>query len=180
MSASPSRASATDRPSLTRRMLGEFRLFFVLFLYLWVLFGLFVLNHEVVLRERGESLSLQGFAVLNALVLAKVMLLIEHLDFARWLRRRPAILSILFEASLCTALSPVYHGAERLVVGWMKGSAARESLFAFGGGGPFGLAIVALILFVSLVPFFAFKNVARIIGKERMRQVLLDRQPDTA
>ena len=53
-----------------------------MFLYLWVLFGLFVLNERIILGQRGISLPLQGFAVLNALILAKVMLIADY--FVTW------------------------------------------------------------------------------------------------
>ena len=35
--------------------------------------------------------------------------------------------------------------------------------------------IVALIIFVSLLPFFAFKNVTRAIGTQRMKEILFQR-----
>ncbi|SHF06522.1 hypothetical protein SAMN02745157_1554 [Kaistia soli DSM 19436] len=160
--------------SLTARLIGEFRLFLALFLYLWVLFALFVLNQDITRREAGDSIALQGFAILNALVLGKIMLVAEHFDFARWLRRKPVIWSILFEAAFCSALFLGFHVIERAVSIWIRGSVSTESPFSFGGGGLLGLAIVVVILFVSLLPFFAFKNVARIIGEETMRRILFE------
>ena len=52
----------------------------MLFLYLWILFGVFVLNQGVVLREHGINFAMQGFAFINALVFAKVMMLFEVFD----------------------------------------------------------------------------------------------------
>ena len=52
----------------------------MLFLYLWILFGVFVLNQGVVLREHGFDFAMQGFAFINALVFAKVMMLFEIFD----------------------------------------------------------------------------------------------------
>ena len=40
-----------------------------MFLYLWALFLLLVLDEDIFLRKRGISLSSQGFALFNALVL---------------------------------------------------------------------------------------------------------------
>lgn len=42
---------------------------------------------------------------------------------------------------------------------------------SIGGGGWLGLLVVALILFVSLLPFFAFENVTRAIGATRMKKI---------
>lgn len=161
---------------IAQRLIDEFRLFLVLFVYLWVLFGLFVLNESVSTRERGDVFVFQGFALINALVLAKIMLVVEHFDFARWLRRKPLILTILFEAIVCTGVFLLFHVIERSIVAALHGSPITADAVSVGGGGLLGLAIVVIILFVSLLPFFAFKNVMRVIGSERMRQILFQRQ----
>ncbi len=85
--------------SLTAKAADEFRKFLVLFFYLWILFGVFVLNQGVVLREHGFDFAPQGFAFINALVFAKVMMLFEIFDPGRWLRKRPLIYPILYENS---------------------------------------------------------------------------------
>lgn len=167
--------SQLGRRTLVQRLAGEFRLFLVLFLYLWVLFGLFVLNQDIVLRQQGDTLAFQGFAILNAMILAKVMLVAEHMHFARWLRDKPVIATILFEAALCTLIFLVFHIVERLVVDLVKGAYGSENVLSIGGGGWLGLAIVGVMLFVSLLPFFAFKNVMRAVGIDRIGQILLNR-----
>jgi hypothetical protein len=75
--------------SLKDKAADEFRRFLILFFYLWILFGVFVLNQGIVLREHGFNFAMQGFAFINALVFAKVMMLFEIFDPGRWLRRRP-------------------------------------------------------------------------------------------
>ena len=70
-------ANAHGARSLKAKAADEFRRFVVLFLYLWVLFGVFVLNQGVVMREHGINFPMLGFAFVNALVFAKVMMLFE-------------------------------------------------------------------------------------------------------
>lgn len=166
---------ASTAPTITQRAIREFRSFLVLFLYLWVLFGLFVLNEAIIARQHGIEVTLQGIALLNAFVLAKVMLVIEKLELARWLRGMPSIVTILYEAAVCAVLFLCFHFVERLVVETLKGSSASAGDVSVGGGGLLGVLIVGVILFVSLLPFFAFKNVTIAIGDERMRQILFGR-----
>jgi hypothetical protein len=150
----------------------EFRHFVIVFLYLWALFGLFVMDQAVLQRQQGFELVFHGFAILNALILGKVMLVIEDLELARWLKARPLVWTILFEAVVCTFLFFCFHVVERLAVGVFHGASLEASLPSVGGGGLAGLLIVALIVFVSLLPFFAFKNLARAIGGDRMKEIL--------
>ena len=173
-------ASATSRSQsdprqargLKAKAAEEARRFAVLFVYLWVLFAVFVLNQGIVLREQGTGLTAQGFALVNALVLAKVMLLFEAFDPGRWLRRRPLIYPILYEAFLLTILFIVVHVLEKVIEGLIHGKTIIESLPSIGGGGLAGLLSAAVIMFVALIPFFAFRNLGLALGEDRLRALL--------
>jgi hypothetical protein len=124
-----------DRLRIVKERLGhELRRFALMFL--------FVLNEDIIFRQRGISFSAQGFAVFNALVLAKVMLVAEDLDLGRWLKRRPLIYPILHESLLLTALLIGFHVVEHLVIGLVKGETFAASIPHIGGGGLAGLALL--------------------------------------
>jgi hypothetical protein len=163
--------SSTPR-SLKERMKDEFVRFIVLFFYLWVLFGVFVIIQDIILRQEGRPLGSQGFAFINALVLAKVMLVFEDLDLGRWLERRPLIYPILFETSVLTVLFLCFHVVEKTIEGLFRGETIAASLPKIGGGGLVGLTSVAVILFVALIPFFAFRNLKRALGANRMNELV--------
>jgi hypothetical protein len=148
------------------------RRFLLMFLYLWALLLLLALNQDMILRQRGISLSTQGFGFINALVLAKVMLVAEDLDLGRWRQRRPLIYPIVYESLLLTALFICFHVVEHIAIGLFKGDTLAASVPHIGGGGLAGLACVAVILFVALIPFFAFKHVSRELGEGRLRAML--------
>lgn len=154
------------------RLRHEVRRFVLMFLYLWVLLLLFVLNEDIVFRQQGLSFSAQGFAFFNALVLAKVMLVAEDLDLGRWRERRPLVYPILRESFLLTALFIAFHVVEHVIIGLVKGETLAASVPHIGGGGLIGLACVGVIFFVALIPFFAFKYVGREIGEERLNAML--------
>ena len=60
------------KPELKERAVNEAKRFVIIFLYLWVLFSLFALHKSIILNEPSLILG-QGFAIVNALVLAKIM-----------------------------------------------------------------------------------------------------------
>lgn len=164
---------ATESPRTVRqRVVAETRRFVVMFLYLWVLFGLFVLNERIILRQQGIGFSSQGFAILNALVLAKVMLVAEGLDLGHWFRHRPLIYPILHQSLLFSILFICFHVAEGVMMGLFKSQSVATSVPVIGGGGLAGLITVAVILFVALIPFFAFREVSRALGSDRLNALL--------
>ncbi|QYZ69989.1 hypothetical protein [Neotabrizicola shimadae] len=159
--------------SLRRRLVAAAQHGLILFLYLWVLFGLFVLNEVAFDREHQNHAALQGFALINALALTKAMMLVEHMELSGRLSHLPKIYSILFDAAFCAAAFMIVHVVERVALGLFQGQSFSASMPVFGGGGSIGVLIIALIAFVSLLPFFTFKAVARAFGPDKVRAALL-------
>lgn len=162
---------------LKERAFKEIKRFVVLFLYLWVLFGLFALHERIVLRQEGINFTAQGFALVNALVLAKVMLVAEGFNLSRWLNSRPLIYPILHDAFLFAALFIAFHVVEDMVIGLLHGESIRASIPVIGGGGVAGLLCVAIILFVTLIPYFAVKNLNLALGPGRLKALLFEVSP---
>ena len=163
---------AHARHSLKARIVSELQRFVVLFLYLWVLLGLFVLNQDMTLRTHGFSVTAQGVALVNALVLAKIMLIADDLHFGYRLQKYPLAVAILCDAGLFSLLFIVCHALEDIVIGLFKGKSVVASIPTFGGGGLAGVICVALIMFVALVPFFGFRHLGRVIGEARLNALL--------
>jgi hypothetical protein len=157
---------------LKARAVEEMRRFAVMFFYLWVLFGLFVLIERIILQQRGIGFSSQGFAIINALVFAKVMLVAEDLKLGQRLHNRPLIYPILHQSFAFTVLFIVFHVVEEVVVGLFKGGTLANSVPKIGGGGIAGLLCVSKILFIALIPFFAFRNISRVLGPDRVNAML--------
>jgi hypothetical protein len=64
---STNETSYSERPTLRQRAIREavrFR-FGKIFLYLWVVLGIFVTIEELVLREHGTRFAPQGFAIID-------------------------------------------------------------------------------------------------------------------
>jgi hypothetical protein len=63
--------------------------------------------------------------------------------------------------------------AEEIVIGLWKGKTVAESIPKIGGGSPFGIVIAGLIFTVALIPFFAFRELSRVLGKGVLETLLL-------
>jgi hypothetical protein len=94
-----SRISGEDtQRSLKQRVFDEVIKFLAIAVYLWAMFGVFALHESVVSAKEHINYHFYGFAVMNALILGKVMLVAEDLHFADWLKDRPLIYPILCKA----------------------------------------------------------------------------------
>jgi hypothetical protein len=167
--------SAHGSRSLKATVADEFRRFLVLFFYLWILFGVFVLNQGVVLREHGINFAMQGFAFFNALVFAKVMMLFEVFDPGRWLRKRPLIYPILYESLFLTVLFLIAHVLEKTIEGLFRGKTLTESMPALTGAGLPGFVSITVILFIALIPFFGLRNLNLAMGEGRLYAMMFEK-----
>jgi hypothetical protein len=168
-------ANARGARSLKAKAADEFRRFLLLFFYLWILFGVFVLNQGVVLREHGINFAMQGFAFFNALVFAKVMMLFEVFDPGRWLRKRPLIYPILYESLLLTVLFLIAHVLEKTIEGLIRGKTLTESMPVLTGAGLPGFLSISVILFIALIPFFGLRNLSLAMGEGRLYGMIFEK-----
>jgi hypothetical protein len=153
---------------LADRGVDEFRRFLIMFLYLWAAFGLFVLNEAVILRRTDVSFLSQGFALINAAILAKVMLVAEALKLGRRFDHLPLIYPIAYKSALFAATFIVFHGLEEIVIALFAGRPVAASIPAIGGVTWTGVIFVWAIMTVSLLPFFALREIGRLLGERRL------------
>ena len=157
---------------LKQRVVEEVIKFWIAAFYLWVMFGTFALHESIVSNKQHIDYHFYGFAVVNALIFGKVMLVAEDLHFADWLKDRPLIYPILCKAVAFSILFLVFYVAEEVIVGIVKGETMRESIPTIGGGTPSGVLFAGIILFIALIPFFAFREIGRVIGQRELRALL--------
>lgn len=157
-----------QKPTLKERALHELRRFTVMSLYLWVLFALFSIHQSIVLAEHDIDYRAQGFAFINALMLAKVMLIGEDLHLGRRFKDRRLVYSILYQSLAFAILFICFHIVERLLIGIWDGKTIAESFPEIGGGSLKGILSAGTIISVSLIPFFAFKAIGEAMGEREL------------
>ena len=148
-----------------------------MFLYLWLLFALFTYHKAIVLAQYDIKYKAFGVALLNAFILAKVMLVAEKMNVAAKLRNKPLAYPILTKSIFLAAIFIVFNIIETMLKGLWQGKAVGESLPRIGGGSPAELIVLAVILAVALVPFFAFRELSRALGKGVLDGLLLKTRP---
>jgi hypothetical protein len=167
------------KPGLKEKASGEFRRFLVIFLYLWVVFGLLSIHKSIVLSQHHLDTEEHAFAIINAFVFAKVLLIGEYFNLGTRFRNKPLIYPILYKSFVFSVVLIVFHVIESVAVGLWHGHTIAESLPPFLGWNPRGLLAVGVMCFVLLLPFFGFREVAQVIGRRELRNLLLEpRQRD--
>jgi len=165
--AAPSRAQRIKEVAL-----AELKSFIAIFVYLWLVFTVLLVHEWVVLASSGISFRFYGLAAINALVLAKIVLIAEKLRFAEKFDSGPLVYPIAYKSVLFTVLLLVAYIAEEVLVGVIRGNGIADSVPRIGGGSAIGIVAVAAIMCAALIPFFAFREIGRAVGPEAFRALL--------
>ena len=169
----PAAEPGREKPSLRARLLKELKSFLIMFSYLWLVFSVFLVHEWSVLASHQIGFRFYGLAVVNALVLSKIMLIAEAMHFARRFEDKPLIYPIAYKSIAFTVLLMVAYIVEEIAVGMFHGKTAAESFPEIGGGGIVGVLTVGAIMCVALVPFFSFREIARVVGEAEFRTLML-------
>ena len=156
------------KETLEERALTELKRYAVIVLYLWVLFALFASYKRVLLHENGISVWNESFAIVNALIFGKVILIFQALKLGQRLKGLALAWIVLGRSLMFTIVLILFHIAEEAIRAWFKDLPLATSIEDFGGGTLLGFATYTAIFFIALIPFFAISEVAEIIGADAL------------
>jgi hypothetical protein len=111
-----------------------------------------------------------GFALINALVITKVIMIGEYAKLGRKHENKPVLVSAVWKALIFGLLVYAFHIIEevikRLIHGADLARAPREIRFD-------QLASRAIVVFCIFVPLFAFRELRRVMGEDEFRTLII-------
>jgi hypothetical protein len=170
-------AAAARKESLEERALKEFKRYVVIVLYLWVLFALFAGYKRVLLHENGISVWNEGFAIVNALIFGKVILIAQALSLGGTLKDGALVWIVIRKSLLFAIVLMLFHIGEEAIRAWFKDLPLSTAVADFGGGTWSGLLTYAAIFFVALIPFFAMQEIASVLGADALWSLMFTSGP---
>ena len=99
----------------------------------------------------------------------------ENFHLGRRFENRPLIYSILHKSLVFSVVLIGFHLIESVGVGVWHGHTIADSVPPLFGWNPKGLLAVGFTCFVLLLPFFTFREITRVIGRNRMRALLFQK-----
>jgi hypothetical protein len=134
--------------------------------YLLVWFSAVMFYKATILGSVGIEFAPFGLAAVKALILGKFILVMEDLKIGEG-KEGGGILAveILKKALLFTLLLIVLSIVEEVVVGHFHGRGVREVLGEIGGGTIPQAIATGVLMFLVLLPYFAFRRLAFTFGE---------------
>ena len=147
-----------------------------LFLYLAFFFCSLVTYDTLLLKQYEIASWNLGFALLNALVITKVIMIGEYAKLGRRHEDKSLLVSTFWKAFVFGLLVFVFHIIEEVVKRLIHGSdiaqASRELRIE-------QFAARSIVVFCTFIPLFAFREFRRAMGEEEFRTLVFARKGKT-
>ena len=155
------------RTGLKQKFNREMKQFVIIFLYLSLLIGAFNIYRWLLLAEYHVGYFVYGTSLIEALILAKIIIIGENWRIGERFSGRPLIIPTLYKTLLFALCALAFGILEHLVKGFLHGQGlagvVQETIklrYKYLGR--------LLIMFVALIPFFAFREAMRALGEVKL------------
>jgi hypothetical protein len=166
------------KKSLKEKIVHEFAEYWIIVAYLTLVFAAFTQYRRLVLAAHGIWYTNYWFAVIEALVLGKVIMIGEALHLGRRYNQKPLIYPILYNTVVFTIFVGLFTMVEHEVKGLWQGKEFAEGFIDFFGKGSHEILANSLIVFVTFVPFFAFRQLRRVLGEGKLWELFFKKSAD--
>jgi len=165
----------TRKPDWRERARVELREFAVLAGYLFICFTALAYFKDALLQAHGTSYVPWAFAAIKALVSAKFLLIGRMLGIGDGLvKHHPLIYSTLFKSIAFLLVLAALTIVEEIVVGHLHGNSLADSLADLAGGTPHRIIATCVLIFLILVPYFAFRALGEVIGDRTLARLYFE------
>ena len=137
-------------------------------IYLTLVFAAFTQYRRLFLAAYDIIYTDYWVAVIQALILGKVIMIGGVFHLGRGLEQRPLIYPALYKALVFTLFVVILAVIEHAIKGLWNGQGLTQGVAELVAKGSEELLAGCLVIFVALVPFFAIKELGRVFGAEKM------------
>ena len=163
-----------------QKIIHEMTEYWVNFVFLAVVFSIMTLYRRLLMAEYHIAYLHYGFAVIQAAVLAKVILLAEVARVGRKYEEKPLILPTLHKTITFALWVVGFKILEHMIEGLVRGKGfvgGFEELIAVGW---YELLANGLVVIAAFFPFFAIKQLGRVLGRETLVALFFRRRAAAA
>ncbi len=151
---------------LKQKAIHEGQEFVGIFLYLAFFFCAVATNQRLLLNDYHISYFSYGAALINAAVIAKVILIGEYARLGRRQETRPLLWVAIYKAFLFSLLVLAFHIVEEVIKLIVHGEKIVAALHHIRID---LLVSHCVVVFCTFIPLFAFRELQRVLGEESFR-----------
>lgn len=160
--------SERSSSSLKEKAKEELKTFWVIAIYLALMFSAFLTYRRLTLSESGVTYLHYGAGVIEALILAKVILIGQAVGLGRRFEDEPLIVSVLFKSIIFGVFVGVFSVIEHVIEGLVHHETWDAIAHHLFSAGRYEILAKTLMMMVTFIPFFAFWETDRVLGEGKL------------
>jgi len=164
----------TQSESLKKRAERELTEYLIIAVFLGALLGALTAYRRILMSEVGVPYLHYGYAAIQALVLAKIVLIGEALHVGKRFQDKPLIVVAVLKSLVYGLLALLFHALEHVIHALVTGESPVAALARLIDQ-PAEIGAYTLVLVIAFVPFFSLQQAGRLLGEERFLNVLSKR-----
>ncbi len=163
---------AKEKSTWKQKLKREFVRYWINVAYLSATFGIFAWYRRLILAQHEIVYLRYGVAIFEAMVLAKVIMIGEVLGLSReFFKEKALIYPTLFKSLLYTLFVGIFVVIEATITGMFKGQGLAGWINEMRDEGKFEFLAHCLMVFFVFIPFFAFRELGRMLGISRLSRL---------
>jgi hypothetical protein len=166
--------------SFRSRLIREVKEMGILFAYLAVFFVAFTTYRRLILSEYRIGYAHYCYAIFEALVLSKVILIGRILKIGRRFSTHPLIVPTLYKTITFSLFIMIFVVLEHICDGLLHHEAFSAVRARFMSIGVSEMVVRAMVVCTALFPLFAMEEIGGVVGEGKLREWLFFRRPTEA
>lgn len=147
-------------------------------IYLTLVFASFTEYRRLILAGHDILYENYWVALIEAVVLGKVIMIGGVFHLGRGLEAKSLIYPTLYKSFVFIIFVGIFRVFEYAVKGLWDGVGVMGGLVEYSDKGLHEVLANSLVVFVALIPFFAVKELGRVLGKETIWTLFFRRRTD--
>jgi hypothetical protein len=161
-------AEISKGANLKQKAAHELQEFLGIFLYLAFFFCAFATYSMLLLNEFHVSYFIFGTALINALIVAKVILIGEYAHLGKKHEVKPLFQSAAYKAILYSLLVFAFHIVEEMIKRRWHGESFATAYQRIHIN---ELLARTVVIFCTFLPLFGFRELRRVLGEDNFRSL---------
>jgi ABC-type multidrug transport system permease subunit len=143
-----------------------------------IVFSAVILYRRLILAQHGIILDDYFIGVIKAFIIAKVVMIGAFLGISRKFEHQPLIIPVLYKSILFTLMVMLFDIIEELIKGFIYNQDIFKSFEELQNHANAVWLGASLLIFFIFIPFFAVKELVRVMGNEKVQKLFFNKRTE--
>jgi hypothetical protein len=167
--------------NLKLKAIHELHLLIVYTLFLWIMLAVFNIYERFLLNNFNNQIISYGYSFIEALILAKIIIIGEALSLGKRWDNLPLIYAVIYKTFIFSLFVLIFMFLEHFIMGYLHKHTLAETYHEIMTQKINIMLAKIFIMFIIFIQFFSILELGKILGNNRLYKIFftrLDATPD--